>query len=220
MNWQEEPSRREREPAEGKTTRLFLAIGVLVVLVIVTGVLWLTGAIRPGETNGTPAPYAARTTAPESDLVDRLPGLPGSPNPHSSTLGVREAAQLTLIGPHEAYFLSSHGVREVTWKGSAKDSINYVVLAAKNDNHASASATTAGVQEMTASYFDAREPISDRLWLYRKLDANANLFQVVYTSDTYTVRLGLAQVPGNDATGLRKQIKRIFDRVAQVLPPT
>ncbi|WIY04311.1 hypothetical protein QRX60_10865 [Amycolatopsis mongoliensis] len=114
----------------GRPAWLFISLGVLVVLLMVVGVTAWLGSGDDTPSQGAPAPGTSSSAAGvrPDPLEDRLPKLPGDPNPNNSTMAIEKARDLGLIPAPTADLFTSNGAKEMVFRGSADGDVHYLVL--------------------------------------------------------------------------------------------
>jgi len=215
-------------------TWLFLGLGLLLVVgLIAAGVWWLavddsddSAAPPPAPTSdpaGSPPPT---TTTGKPELIDRLPELPGVLNRNSGTFSAAEGAERKLYGNDEALLLEQQGVEKVTWKGSSrragKAEMAYVVLVAHNASARKAESTAKALRSLSKSRVPAAEglPGYKQLPTFRRISEQSNVYRVIYTSGSRTVRVGVVQSPGTDAKRLTAELTDLLKQITAELPPS
>lgn len=202
-------------------TGVFLAFGVFVALTVIIGIMWLIGRLAHDQDAASPPPAAAPTTTAATELIERLPRLPGAMNPHSSTFGIPRGVKLKLYNQTEADVFTKNKVRSVTWMGSSRGDLGYTLLIAENTDEAAAARTTRELVTLTARGFE-RTTLPDRhntLRSYRLLTSSSNVYFTGYTSGRYTVRAAIAKIPPGAASALSDELSVVLDELVRVLPP-
>ncbi|GAA4543246.1 hypothetical protein [Amycolatopsis samaneae] len=218
--WDEEmataPRRSRRLP-----TWLFLAGGVLLVLVLIIGGTWWLGSDRakspqPGET----ATSASQPSQPQrltgTMIEERLPQLPGQPYPNNSILSLAKGVDLNLYPRASSELFAQHGATEVVYRGSLAEGTGYLVLAVPTNSGEDARAVTDTLRQgALASGFTALKP--DKSTVTGKvgeLMANASW----YASDNVAVIVWISAPLGADKSALEKQLDQTLSSLRQKLP--
>lgn len=202
-------------------TGVFLAFGVFVALAVIIGIMWLIGRLAHDQDAASPPSAAAPTTTAATELIERLPRLPGAMNPHSSTFSIPRGVKLKLYNQTEADVFTKNKVRSVTWMGSSRGDLGYTLLIAENTDEAAAARTTRELVSLTARGFE-RTTLPDRhntLRSYRLLTSSSNVYFTGYTSGRYTVRAAIAKIPPGAASALSDELSIVLDDLVRVLPP-
>lgn len=214
-------------------TWLFLGLGLLLVVGLIGAGVWWLAADDSGDTAGPPpAPTSEPASSPpptttgKPELIDRLPELPGVLNRNSGTFSAAEGAERKLYGDDEALLLEQQGVKKVTWKGSSrragKAEMAYVVLVADNSSARKAESTAKALRALSKSRVPAAEglPGYKQLPTFRRISEQSNVYRVIYTSGSRTVRVGVVQSPGTDAKRLSAELADLLEQITAELPPS
>lgn len=209
-----EPAGRHRDAgSRGRHTWLFLSAGVLVVLaLIVGGTMWLGSTTDPAPSPGLPPVPAGVQAAP---LEDRLPPLPGVPNPNNSTMSVAKGRDLGLYLPATADLLARNGAKQVIFRGSGDGDVSYLVVVAPTDSPASAQSVieTLYQQALEAGF----KPVQSDVRTVSGNDGTKFLNTTWYGSGGNVVIVGTAQ-PYHRQAGMSGELDRAVKAFEDVLP--
>jgi hypothetical protein len=204
----------DRAPG-GKPTWLFLALGVLLVLALVIGGSWWLGS----GSHQTPVAVGSGEQlppSPEAALADRLPVLPGVPDPNNSTVSIPKGAQLDLYPAAAADVFSRYGATEVIYRASSNGSSSYFLLviptaSAENARavveYLRSGALTGGFTQLQADRLAVTGANGDRLM-------NGSW----YSSGSTVVDMWISQPRGGDPAALKLLLDQAMAQLRQTLP--
>ncbi|MGH3467880.1 MAG: hypothetical protein ACRDQF_09155 [Thermocrispum sp.] len=219
-----EPARHEPPPVNrhrgSAPTVAFLVTGVVLVLALIGGGLWWLTSDDDTRNAAQPPPSATTTAASEFAMMDRLPELPGALHLDSGTVPVTDVAD--LYGAEEAAALRRNGVREATWKASARQAdgieTSYVILIAHAPAQPTASKAAGSLQQVGRKYAESVKPI-DGLRTFRLQTGNSRLYFAVYHSDRFAVHVSVHEAPRGQERETRAKLKELLRSVTETLVP-
>ncbi|MTD58326.1 hypothetical protein [Amycolatopsis pithecellobii] len=121
---------RPNRPSRHRPTWLFLALGVLLVLLMIIGATWFLGVRdKPAPATGA-APVTPSTTpsVPVVPIEQRVPALPGVPETGNAMVSVDQGAQRGLYPAQAAQFFAENEVTEIVYRGSSLNNERYFLL--------------------------------------------------------------------------------------------
>jgi hypothetical protein len=203
-----------------KPTWLFVSLGVLVVLAAIIGGAWWVGVLSGGDQPNAQAPTAPPT---QVALEDRLPRLPGTPNPNNSTMAVDKGVEVQLYSAEDAALIKKSGANEVIYRGSGDGpglADGYKVLVIPTPSAENASALVRALeQSATAQGFADMPPGPEQLTkalVYRT--PVGRVARTWYTSQNVAVGVEVSQALGSAEAELRQRLQRTTTSVKAVLP--
>ncbi|MEU3272095.1 hypothetical protein ABZ639_14720 [Saccharomonospora sp. NPDC006951] len=218
-DWAEPPASR------GKTGAwLLISLGVLVALGAVIGGAWWLGTAGDKATHGSAMPAApAGPDGSEVALADKLPVLPGEPNPANSTMTVDKGADLGLYSPADAQAMRDSGAKEVIYRASAEGeglTDGYTVIVIPTDDSGAATSLTDQLSRTVTEGGFTAEPLADRegFVALSRTDSSGRVSVVWYVSGNVTVGVGVSQAPSADENALRQRLLDTLTSVTAVLP--
>ncbi|ADJ41946.1 hypothetical protein AMES_0119 [Amycolatopsis mediterranei S699] len=214
-----EPAGRHRDGdgSRRRPTWLFLAAGVLVVLVmIVGGTMWLgSGTDNPPQAGPPPGAPSTAAGARSDPLEERLPALPGVPNPNNSTMSVAKGRDLGLYLPKTAELFTGNGATQVIFRGSGDGAVSYLVVVVPTTSAPNAQSV---VETLYQQALDAGfKPVQSPVRTVSGSDGAKFLNTTWYGSGNNVVIVGTAQ-PYRSQLGLSGEQDRAVKAFEDVLP--
>ncbi|MEU6641404.1 hypothetical protein ABZ863_02530 [Saccharomonospora sp. NPDC046836] len=203
-------------PAEnrGRTrTWLLISLGVFLALAAIIGGAWWLGR---GDTTD-PAPGQETSTQQDVALEDRLPVLPGQPNPQNSTVAVRRGADLGLYTEQTAALLTRNGAQEVLYRASADGPTAYFLLAIPMASPDAARNTAQQMRDSALGAGYTRSSAPDDT-LTGEL-GERTLAGTWYASGDVAVNLWVSQPLPATAADLSEPLTAVVAELRRVLPP-
>ncbi|WP_134727997.1 hypothetical protein [Amycolatopsis nivea] len=223
-NGQPEPRRLwedDAKPRRGKPTWLFLSLAVLVVLALVVGGIWFLG--NKNDSNDTAAQPPAASSAPNTQpasLEDKLPTLPGTPNPENSTMALDKAVQAKAVSDADANLMRAAGADQLVYHAYAGTDGGTTLIAVPAPSKAQAGQLVQGLrQNLVTGGFDSSPlgPAATDL-LYTGSSPAGRVMAFWYTSGGVSVGIGVSGPVGQDPAVLRSRMEEIRAKVAAALP--
>lgn len=223
-NGQPEPRRLwedDVKPRRGKPTWLFLSLAVLVVLALVVGGIWFLG--NKNDSNDTAAQPPAASSAPNTQpasLEDKLPTLPGTPNPENSTMALDKAVQAKAVSDADANLMRAAGADQLVYHAYAGADGGTTLIAVPAPSKAQAGQLVQGLrQNLVTGGFDSSPlgPAATDL-LYTGSSPAGRVMAFWYTSGGVSVGIGVSGPVGQDPAVLRSRMEEIRAKVAAALP--
>ncbi|PXY31781.1 hypothetical protein BAY60_05400 [Prauserella muralis] len=219
------PGAPHREPPANRgaaRTWLLIALAVLVALAAVIGGAWWLGRGGSDPGGGQAVQDTTARTA-EPALEDRLPRLPGKPNPNSSTMSVDKGLELGLYSAEDAEAMRRGGAREVVYRSSSDGAHltdGYTVIALPTPSAAQAEALAGELNRSITARGFTRVPLDGEQGLValNRTDSTGRVSVVWYASGDTTVGIGVSQAADGDENQLRERLVRTIDSVSAVLP--
>ncbi|MFC4005140.1 hypothetical protein ACFS2C_26960 [Prauserella oleivorans] len=213
-----------QEPPEnrGRTrTWLVLALAVFVALAAVIGGAWWLGQDDDPESVSAPSPSSAAPT--EVALEDRLPTLPGQPNPNNSTMSVQRGVDLGLYTEAEGETMRRHGATELIYRSSAEGPAltdGYTLLVVRTSSHERAAQLADHMNTTTAAngFTSSLLPEDDRFVVLSRTDSAGRVSLVWYASGSTAVGIGVSQARDADPAALQERLQTTLTSVEEVLP--
>jgi hypothetical protein len=198
----------------GRPTWLFLALGVLLVLAMIVGVIaWIGAGSDPAPLANAPTSASDATRTPPLD--DRVPQMPGTQNPNNSTMSVAKGLELGLYPASTADLLTANGATKVIYRGSADGDVSYLVVVASTSSPASAQTVVDKLyQEALAGGFRS---VQSALRTVSGRDGKTFLNTTWYGSGSNVVSIGIAE-PYRGQAGLSSELDKAVDALEAVLP--
>ncbi|PKV92860.1 hypothetical protein ATK30_3690 [Amycolatopsis echigonensis] len=211
----------DAKPRRGKPTWLFLSLAVLVVLALVVGGIWFLGTKKDSNDSATPPPAAssAPNTQPAS-LEDKLPTLPGTPNPENSTMALDKAVQAKAVSDADANLMRAAGADQLVYHAYAGTDGGTTLIAVPTPSKAQAGQLVQGLrQNLVTGGFDSSPlgPAATDL-LYTGSSPAGRVMAFWYTSGGVSVGIGVSGPVGQDPAALRSRMEEIRAKVAAALP--
>jgi hypothetical protein len=213
----EEPGKhRSDEPAgtgERRPAWLFLALGVLLVLVVVVGAIaWLGSGSDPAPQALPPSSAAEARTPP---LDERVPEMPGKQNPNNSTMSVAKGLELGLYPASTADLLDANGATGVIYRGAADGDVSYLVVVVPTSSPANAQTVVDKLyQDALAGGFRS---VQSALRTVSGRDRGTFLNTTWYGSGSNVVSVGIAQ-PYHGQAGMSGELDKAVQTLEAVLP--
>ncbi|HET6500539.1 MAG TPA: hypothetical protein VFG87_07225 [Amycolatopsis sp.] len=217
------PGAPHDRPGPRRSTWLFLAIGVVVVLAMIIGATWFFSARGTNDNAGSASPSSTIVT-PRLDVENKLPDLPGKPNPNSSTMSVDKAVQLQVITADEASKIRASGAQEVVYRASSDTTDiddGYMLLAIPTSSANDAANLVAGLREtLTGAGFTA-DPLggTNAETAYTGSNATGRVSAVWYASGSVTIGIGVSEPLTADPADLQNRLTQVLASVTATLPP-
>ncbi|MBB2497942.1 hypothetical protein [Amycolatopsis echigonensis] len=211
----------DAKPRRGKPTWLFLSLAVLVVLALVVGGIWFLGTKKDSNDSATPPPAAssAPNTQPAS-LEDKLPTLPGTPNPENSTMALDKAVQAKAVSDADANLMRAAGADQLVYHAYAGTDGGTTLIAVPTPSKAQAGQLVQGLrQNLVTGGFDSSPlgPAATDL-LYTGSSPAGRVLAFWYTSGGVSVGIGVSGPVDQDPAALRSRMEEIRAKVAAALP--
>ncbi|WP_199430729.1 hypothetical protein [Qaidamihabitans albus] len=203
-----------------KLTWLFLALGVLLVLVLIVGGAWWLGRgtdTSAGSAGGTATTAPSAPPASEVALEHRLPALPGEQSTNNSTMSVDKGVEFGLYSAQAATFLAERGVGEVITRGSQDGSTNYLVMILPAASAGEAREVVEHLYQTTLS--GGFTAVDAPLRTATGVSGDNRVTGAWYTSGEYAVALLLSQAPDLPEHTLTERLDQVVDSLRAVLPP-
>ncbi|MFD9888591.1 hypothetical protein ACFWY9_04585 [Amycolatopsis sp. NPDC059027] len=215
--WDDEPATPER--SRKLPTWLFLAAGVLLVLALIIGGTWWLGRPTGTDTASSTAPTGTNANAATgSSIEDRLPVLPGTPNPNNSTMSVAKGLETGLYPNQTADTLTKNGASEVIFRGSADGQSSYLLLVIPTSGPTGAKAVVDTLLQNAVAGGFTQVP-SEQLKIVTGFDGKSTLKTTWYASGGTVVYFGAGYPKTSDSPEITARQDRILDAVKKVLPP-
>ncbi|ATY15869.1 hypothetical protein CU254_39920 [Amycolatopsis sp. AA4] len=211
----------DAKPRRSRPTWLFLSLAVLVVLALVVGGIWFIGA--KNDSNDTAAPPPAAASAPNTQpasLEDKLPTLPGTPNPENSTMALDKAVQAKAVSDADANLMRAAGADQLVYHSYGSPEGGTTLIAVPTPSKAQAGQLVQGLrQNLVTGGFDSSPfgPAATDL-LYTGSSPAGRVLAFWYTSGGVSVGIGVSGPVGQDPAALRSRMEQIRAKVAAALP--
>ncbi|WP_086842869.1 hypothetical protein [Amycolatopsis kentuckyensis] len=207
------------ESADGRRrpVRLFVALGVLLVLAMIAGgIAWLgrdSGSDRAAAPSSAPSSGSDGVRTPSLD--ERVPQMPGKQNPNNSTMSVAKGLELGLYPASTADLLNANGASKVIYRGAADGDVSYLVLVVPTGSPANAQAVVEKLyQDALAGGFRS---VQSALRTVSGKDRDTFLNTTWYGSGSNVVSIGIAE-PDRGQAGLSSELDKAVDALEAVLP--
>jgi hypothetical protein len=221
----------EPETSQSRPTWLFVTLGVLVVLIlIVGGNYWLgrkteepVGASLSPVLTTPPPTTPNAVTDPSVSLDQRLPALPGKPNPGNSTMSVDKALEAKVITAADATQIRANNAKEIIFRASsdpAKPRNGNLMMAIPTLSVFDAKHLAAALRQnlsgakLAATRLGPTE--NDLMYTQRGDDGWVGILW--YSSGAVVVGVGVSQQGTADSGTLQSRLEAIRDSVTAVLP--
>jgi hypothetical protein len=210
-------------PRRGRSrpTWLFLACGVLLVLaLIIGGTFWLNSGKKTGTTaQPPPAPSASpNPAAPPPSVEDKLPVLPGTPNPNNSTMSLDKGVEMKVYSPEEATLMKDNTGQELIYRNSSEGANGYLVYVVPTNTPANATALAGALEDFTIKA-GLKPTRSGPPHSVSGKNQNGQLAGTWYASGNLTVVVWVSQdLKGNEQV-LVQRLTKTRDQVMGALPP-
>ncbi|WP_020663471.1 hypothetical protein [Amycolatopsis benzoatilytica] len=209
------------KPRGSKPTWLFLSLAVLVVLALVVGVIWFIGNKDENTTAATPPPAAssAPNTQPAS-LEDKLPALPGTPNPNNSTLALDKAVQLKAVSDADANLMRAAGADQLVYHAYGSADGGTTLLAVPTPSKQQAGELVKGLRQNLGTGGFASSPFGPSAadLLYTGSSPAGRVLAFWYTSGAVSIGIGVSGPVNQDPAALKARMEQIRAKVAAALP--
>jgi hypothetical protein len=207
------PATRTAPPGR-KPMWLFASLGMLVVLAaIIGGAWWLSTTSGDSQNVAQPQPTSPTDVA----LEDRLPTLPGTPNPNNSTMALSKGPEFNLFPSEAIPVFRQHGASEVVFRGSHDDEGNaYFVLAIPAADHSGASAVASYLLEggLTGGFTQ----LPDRPSVVSGVKDGRRMQGTWYASEEVAITLWVSQPETAESAALNQNFDQALNSLQKALP--
>ncbi|GHF58631.1 hypothetical protein FHX82_000334 [Amycolatopsis bartoniae] len=211
------PTRPER-PDRRKPTWLFLALGVFLVLVLIGGATWFLGNRETSNTTAGGTTAAAPQTSSAVPVEQRVPALPGTPDPNNSTVSVDKGVELGLYPVEAADVYKRNGVSEIVYRASSEGDEQYFLLVIHAGSASQAQAVTNYMRGGALSSGYTVLPADPSVATGTKSGRTMN--GTWYSSGDVSVVLWVSQPAGRAEDQLRQHLDQERSELRAALPPS